>query len=582
MPEAIQLGIDFGTTTTEIALRRGEGLPVTLPIGENRGKNYMPSVVLFTPGQDESGTGARVGEEAETIPKSSYFVHSIKRCLGCHGERCAANRENGCHWCQGDGRVHLPDGTALAPERIAFFILREALQRAKELAWSDYGIDLTTERLVLTPTLVGCGASFTLQQRTVILQAAHAVGFKKLTLEDIVEEPILAGYAFSHFASKPEGRVLIYDFGGGSFDVAILDVDSQKNVTVVATAGEAYLGGDDIDALILVDLIRQIAEQVNKSQDQVRELLTPTDYSMMRRTAKEAKESLSLNSAYDDSLFLDSFGAPPRVKLNRADLERLLNTPRADGKSLMQSSLDTTLRACKLAYAFDVAQKSDLLDYQKLQQHSLRDAREHITRVVLVGGVTEIPLVRMTLEDKFGADKIVEPQVIQPVEAVALGATYPRSSGHYSVAFPPYEFVLELQRASNSRPESLKVFDAYEYYRFHEAWLWNTIPAYRSRPIKLSPPCYSVRLGYRRAGHQDWNWVPVRLNGAGVYEFQVKLDGTVRLRDPQQRTHDLFAYPILHPLQRAITAAHAQRDREKREREIQDVLGRGNTTLTEN
>lgn len=575
------LGIDFGTTTTEIAIRTGDALPVILPIGENQSKNYMPSVVLLTPGQNESGDNIRIGEDAETIPKSSFFIHSIKRCLGCHGERCAANRANGCHWCHGDGQVHLPDGTTLAPERIAFFILREALRRAMEIVRSRFGIDLTAEELLITPTIVGCGASFTLEQRSLILQAAREVGLQQLTLDFIVEEPILAGYAFSRFAAEPEGRVLIYDFGGGSFDVAILNVDDAKNVTVVATAGESYLGGDDIDAMILGDQIRQIAVQVSSSEDEVRALLTPTDYSMMRRFAKEAKESLSINTLYSNPLFSDSFGIL-NIELTRAHLEQLLTTPRADSKSLIDTSLDATLRACKLAFAFDVARDNDLLDTKKLIEHTLYEAAEHITRVVLVGGVTEIPLVRRRLAEIFGENKIESPEVIDPVESVAIGACYPRKLEDYSVAYPPYEFVLELRRSPNASPELIEIFDAYEYYRFHEAWYLNSIPMYRSQPVGLSQSYASARMGYRRAGVEGWNWQEIWLRGVGSYRFMVGLDGTVMMEYQNAAPIKIMRYPIIHPLQRAISVARDQRERELQDREIENALARGNTIFTEN
>ena len=118
----IRLGIDFGTTTTSIAMKVGNQMPIALPIGEDGVRTYIPSVVLFRPGYDHPFEGAIVGEEAERNPSRNFVVHSIKRCIGCKGDQCTDPYKRGLHevlgtdpqergllWCRGDGKAHIPD-----------------------------------------------------------------------------------------------------------------------------------------------------------------------------------------------------------------------------------------------------------------------------------------------------------------------------------------------------------------------------------------------------------------------------------------------------------------------------------------
>ena len=110
---------------------------------------------------------------------------------------------------------------------------------------------------------LGCGANFNFDQRQLLIEVAHQLGFRNVTIENIVEEPILAGFAFSRFSDEPEGNSLIYDFGGGTFDVAVIHVDKTDQgprVTILTTAGEQWLGGDDIDTLVYDYFLKQLSE----------------------------------------------------------------------------------------------------------------------------------------------------------------------------------------------------------------------------------------------------------------------------------------------------------------------------------
>jgi molecular chaperone DnaK (HSP70) len=111
---------------------------------------------------------------------------------------------------------------------------------------------------------------------------------------------------------------------------------------------------------------------------------------------------------------------------------------------LLARSLDAVQRACRLVHALDLSKLSDLLDSAAVTAWSLQDAAATLDRVVLVGGVTKMPLIRRQLADVFGLDRLESESVIEPVSAVAVGAGYPHEPQHYSLAYPPIEFVLRL------------------------------------------------------------------------------------------------------------------------------------------
>jgi molecular chaperone DnaK len=301
-----------------------------------------------------------------------------------------------------------------------------------------------------------------------------------VTWDNIVEEPILAGFAFSRFAPDIDGRVLIYDFGGGSFDAAILDIQRQgrsQTITVLATAGENWLGGDDIDAIVRRHFLSQISEQADIDIATVQARLEPLDIWRLRALAKRAKEDLTDNALFEDALLSENLGVFV-LSLSRAQLDDLLIIPDAHGNTLLDRSLDAVLRACKLVHALDLSKESELLDAEGVVAHTLKAAARKLNRVVLVGGVAKMPLVRERLSQVFGANRIVSESVIEPVTAVAVGCAYPREPQHYSLAHPPFEIALRVK----GQQQQL-VFEPYEHYRFHDSWAWSAVPAHRSPTV---------------------------------------------------------------------------------------------------
>jgi len=551
--KTLRLGIDFGTTTTAVSLKVGDELPEALPIGADGVKRYLPSVVYFAPGEGDLDKRVIVGEEAESFGDNPFVIRSIKRCLGCDGNSCAEDGvlESPFPWCRGNGQINISENEAIAPERIAYFIVREAIQRAITVVRERWQLDLTLENVTFLPLNLGCSARFDFSQREIIRKVSSELGFLHVRIENVVEEPILAGFTFSRFAENPYGRALIYDFGGGTFDVAILEVDRTavgNRVTVLSTAGDSWLGGDDIDTLIYHYFLEQAGHEYNLPANEIEENLEPIERNRLRNIARQAKEQLSDLQQYSQVLLSEKYG-PINLELSRPEFEHLL-----EKSGLLKNSLEAVKQACQLAYAFENARHGQLLDYPTILKHDLKDACELLDKVILVGGVTKIPYLRRKLEGTFPG-KIVSETVIEPLSAVAIGGTYPHEPQHYSLSSPPYGFFLEAEAAENGAKIRIPVFEPYEYMDFHERWSSNACPAHIKR-INLPTDLIKAKLYFKLADHAE---VQVQKDlgrmRAGMWLFGITLDGEMFCRMVNENPISLKTYPIIHPIQREISKA---------------------------
>jgi molecular chaperone DnaK (HSP70) len=482
LPETVRIGIDFGTTTTAVSIRLGEEhLPEAILIGSDGRTPYMPSVVYFRPGSGSLEERAVVGEEAESYSDATRVVRSVKRCLGCEGGGCfergrrEVNTNERFPWCKLDGKIHLGDNEEILPSQVTFLIVREALRRAIKAVRERYQVDLTAENICLLPLNWGCGADFNLARRELLLSAAHEVGFQNISVENVVEEPILAGFAFSRFASEPEGRALIYDFGGGTLDVAVIEVDRIENkalrVTVLSTAGDNWLGGDDIDSLVYGEFLNQMGNAAGISSAAAENSLDPLERVSLRRMARTAKEQLSSVEIYSNTLFTGS-------KIFTMGLDRVQFDSLLEKSGLVKRSFEVVRRVCQLAFALDVAKKSDLLNSQEVVNFKLQDAPRVVDRVVLIGGVTKTPYIRQKLADMFGMAKIVEETVIEPVSAVAIGAAYPRERQNFSITHPPFGINLEYHVNATGEMKQLSIIKPYDDYNYFRYYINNANPAH--------------------------------------------------------------------------------------------------------
>jgi molecular chaperone DnaK len=342
------IGIDLGTTYS-LAAQVCDGVPHILPHGDER---LLPSVVGLSPhGTLLVGTPAR--NQYLLYPERT--VRSIKRQMG-----------------QG---VHVPVGErSFTPEEVSAIILRE-LKRSVE-AQRDEPVD----RAVITVP-----AYFSDAARQATRAAGEIAGF---TVERIINEPTSAALAYGLDRSEERQLVAVYDLGGGTFDVSIIELDAGV-VEVRASHGDTQLGGDDFDQ----ELVDFLAERFSQEYG-VDPRTDPRALARLTRAAEAAKVTLSSQpfAQVKEEYLLTEGGRPLHL-----DAE----VSRVEFEGLIEDLLAGTLRA------FDAA---------------LQDAgitTDDLSRILFVGGSTRIPLVRQMVYDHTG----IEPEAaINPDEAVALGA----------------------------------------------------------------------------------------------------------------------------------------------------------------
>ena len=397
----------------------------------------------------------------------------------------------------------------------------------------------------------------------IIATIADELGFQNIKIDNVVEEPILAGFTFSRFAPKPEGRALIYDFGGGTFDVAVLDVDRpQQNlrVTVIATAGENWLGGDDIDTLVYEYFLNEATKEFGFSHNEMKELLGSIDKSKLHNMARKAKEHLSENDHFSDVLLAQGID-PINLELSREEFEGLLKESR-----YVEKSIKAVERACRLAYAFENAKEGLLIDGSAIARYRIDDAASKIDRVILVGGITKIPYIRNKLIEIFGKEKIVEEKLIDPISAVALGGAYPRDPQHYSICVPPIRFFMEYETSKDPGKQTRNIFQPYEYYDYHRLWMSNSLAVY-FKDINVDHGMVKAKLYSWRVGENAPFWEKNLGNIApGILRFSLSLEGEVFYSKIGEKLIKIDDYPIIHPIQQEIRTARENRlERERRE-----------------
>ena len=355
------VGIDLGTTNSLIGAMEA-GFPILL--ADEEGERLMPSVVHF-PAEGAPLVGFPALRRRALDPENT--VLSIKRFMGQRaGEQgdAAPYRLVGR---RGEPIRAMLRGKEYTPEEISALILGELRGRAERV------LDQPVTRAVITVP-----AYFNDAQRAATKRAGEIAG---LTVERIVNEPTAAALAYGLDRLKDKARIAVYDFGGGTFDLSILELN-QGVFQVLSTNGNTRLGGDDIDAA-LTEYLRDLAGE-NASVDSGIEV-------RLREASIGAKHALSSAEEVKVEVPFLTGGRSFSHTLTRAELERLA-----------RPIVERTRAHCTRAFA-DAQLRPDQLD-----------------EVILVGGQTRMPLIRRTVEEIFGR----EPNVSQnPDEAVALGAT---------------------------------------------------------------------------------------------------------------------------------------------------------------
>jgi len=366
------LGIDLGTTISKMATIVG-GKPQCV---ENReGSILMPSVVALSK-TGERLVGILAKRQAITNPKNTIF--GVKRFIGRRYDDPEVQAELKKLPYEtrrrSDGGVEVKMGDRwYTPIEISAMILQKLKLDAEEKFGEKF------EYAVIT-----CPANFDDSQRKATQAAGEIAGFKVLR---IINEPTAAALAYGLGKKEPK-KVLVYDFGGGTFDVTILEI-APETVEVIATGGEAHLGGQDFDQRILNWVIEKFKKEegIDLSKD-------PLALQRIKEAAENAKIELSSTLETEINLpFITSTPEGPKhllYKITRAQLEQM-------SKDLVERSIERvkiTLREAKLE-------------------------KNQIDEIVLVGGTTLVPRVREAVKEFFGKEPN---KSINPEEVVAMGA----------------------------------------------------------------------------------------------------------------------------------------------------------------
>jgi molecular chaperone DnaK len=366
------IGIDLGTTNSCVAVVEG-GKPVVITNAE--GGRTTPSVVGFTQ-KGERMVGQMAKRQAVTNPKNTVF--SIKRFMGrSHGEVTEEIKQVPFKVISGiknQAVVHIDtDNKEFTPQEISAMVLT----KMKETAEAYLGTTVS-EAVITVP------AYFNDDQRQATKDAGRIAG---LDVKRIINEPTAAALAYG-MENKKEQKVAVYDLGGGTFDISILDISSGV-VEVLATNGNTHLGGDDFDKRVIDWILEQFKKQegIDLSKDAMA-------LQRLREAAEKAKIELSGTQNTNINLPFITADATGPKHLN-------LDLSLAEFNRLTGDLVELTLGPCKKALADAKLNASD------------------IQEVLLVGGSTRIPAVGEAVEKFFGKKAN---RSLNPDEVVAIGA----------------------------------------------------------------------------------------------------------------------------------------------------------------
>ena len=371
------IGIDLGTTNSCVAVMDGGKARV---IENSEGDRTTPSVVAFAK-DDEVLVGQAAKRQAVTNPENTLFA--FKRLIGRKFNEKVVQRDldvmpykivkakNGDAWVEVNGKQMSP------PE-----VSARILQKMKKTAEDFLGYEVT-EAVVTVP------AYFNDSQRQATKDAGKIAG---LEVKRIINEPTAAALAYGLDKQSGDRKVAVYDLGGGTFDVSIIEIatiDGEHQFEVLSTNGDTFLGGEDFDRTIM----DYLADEFKK--DQSMDLRgDPLAMQRLKEAAEKAKIELSSSSQTEVNLpYITADASGPKhlvLKLSRAKLE-----------SLVGELVERTIAPCKMA----------------LKDAGLSAAE--VDEVILVGGQTRMPKVKETVETFFGKETRSD---VNPDEAVATGA----------------------------------------------------------------------------------------------------------------------------------------------------------------
>lgn len=365
------IGIDLGTTNSCVSVMEGNE-PVVIPNSE--GRRTTPSIVAFTD-NGERKVGDPAKRQAITNPKRT--IYSIKRFMGETYDRVTAEKDRVPYKVvRGDNntpRVEVED-RLYTPQEISAILLQKMKKTAE-----DYLGQTVTEAVITVP------AYFSDSQRQATKEAGEIAGFK---VKRIINEPTAAALAYGLDKKKNDVKVAVYDLGGGTFDISILEMGDGV-FEVKSTNGNTHLGGDDFDH----NIIEWLADEFKKDEG-VDLHKDPMALQRLKEAAEKAKIELSSSTETEINLpyIMPVDGVPKHLvrKLTRAKFEQLND-----------HLIRATIEPCRKALQDAGYTAADIDD------------------VILVGGSTRIPAIQQIVKDFFGKEPS---KGVNPDEVVAIGA----------------------------------------------------------------------------------------------------------------------------------------------------------------
>ena len=370
------IGIDLGTTNSCVAVMEGDKVKI---IENAEGTRTTPSIVAYK--DDEILVGQSAKRQAVTNPNNTLFA--IKRLIGRRFDDKVVQKDIGmvpykiAKADNGDAWVEI-NGKKLAPPQVSAEILKKMKKTAE-----DYLGEAVTEAVVTVP------AYFNDSQRQATKDAGKIAG---LDVKRIINEPTAAALAYGMDKKKGDTTVAVYDLGGGTFDVSIIeiaDVDGEQQFEVLATNGDTFLGGEDFDSALIDFLVSEFKkdQDVNLKGDSL---------AMQRLKEAAEKAKIELSSAQSTEVNL------PYITADSSGPKHLVVTiSRSKLESLTEELVQRTMGPCKIALEDAGLKIGDIDD------------------VILVGGQTRMPLVQQKVQEFFGQEPRKD---VNPDEAVAAGA----------------------------------------------------------------------------------------------------------------------------------------------------------------
>ncbi len=370
------IGIDLGTTNSCVSVMEGDRPKI---IENSEGDRTTPSVVAFTDSETLVGQSAK--RQSVTNPQKT--VYAVKRFIGRRFSDKEVQKDKAIlpykivEANNGDVWIQIDDKTMALPE-----ISAKVLMKMKKTAEEYLGSEVT-DAVITVP------AYFNDSQRQATKDAGKIAG---LNVQRIINEPTAAAVAYGLDQKKGDKKIAVYDLGGGTFDVSIIDIsdiDGENQIEVLSTNGDTQLGGEDFDSR----LIDHIVEEFKKEQSfDLRS--DPLALQRLKDAAEKAKIELSNGQQADINIpYITADASGPKhlnMKITRALFE-----------SMVEDLVKRTIKPCEIALKDAKLSKGDIND------------------VILVGGQTRMPLVQKVVKEYFGKDPRKD---VNPDEAVAAGA----------------------------------------------------------------------------------------------------------------------------------------------------------------